>query len=150
MHNYLGTAGVATPEATPRGFLIQRDTGLQQILLQMCRLTTPFYSCSLEANNGHEIQFISFTWDFYSMPTHNSRLLLLLVLVMRIVLATVCCRFGSWGLVINLNFWSDFEHFGQDFEVEVRARFWSWGLVSILLMMFNCGYKVESWSRIGN
>ena len=27
------------------------------------------------------------------------------------------------GLVIKLNFCSDFEHFGQDFEVEVQARF---------------------------
>ena len=27
-----------------------------------------------------------------------------------IVLATVCCRFGSWGLVIKLNFCSDFQH----------------------------------------
>ena len=24
----------------------------------------------------------------------------------------VCCRFGSWGLMIKLNFCSDFEHFG--------------------------------------
>ena len=27
------------------------------------------------------------------------------------------------GLVIKLNFCSDFEHFGKDFEVEVQARF---------------------------
>ena len=65
------------------------------------------------------------------MPTQNLlRLLLLLMLVMRVVLATVCCRFGSWGLVIKLNFSSDFEHkeglvkilklkFRQDFEAEV-------------------------------
>ena len=32
--------------------------------------------------------------------------------------------FQIWKLrVINLNFCSDFEHFGQDFEVEVQARF---------------------------
>ena len=56
--------------------------------------------------------------------TPNSRLLQLLVLVMRIVLATVCCRFGSWGLVKKLNICSDFEHnFSQDFEIEVKARF---------------------------
>ena len=30
--------------------------------------------------------------------------------MLRIVLATVCCRFGSCGLVIKLNFCSDFEH----------------------------------------
>ena len=27
------------------------------------------------------------------------------------------------SLVIKLNFCSDFEHFGQDFEVEVQAQF---------------------------
>ena len=47
------------------------------------------------------------------------RLLLFLMLVMRIVLSTVCCRFGSWGLVKKLNFYSDFEH-------KVWSRFWSW------------------------
>ena len=52
------------------------------------------------------------------MPTQNFlRLLLLVMLVMRIVLETVCCSF------IKLNFCSDFEHFGKDFEVEVQARF---------------------------
>ena len=57
------------------------------------------------------------------------RLLLLLMLMMRIVLTTVWCRFGRWSLVIKLSFCSDFEHkvsrFGQDFEVDVQARFWS-------------------------
>ena len=38
------------------------------------------------------------------------RLLLLLMLMMRIVLATVCYRFGSLGMVIKLNFCSGFEH----------------------------------------
>ena len=39
------------------------------------------------------------------MPTQNLlRLFLLLMLMMRIVLATVCCRSGSPGLVITLNF----------------------------------------------
>ena len=32
-----------------------------------------------------------------------------LMLMMRIMLATVCCSFGNWGLVIKLSFWSDFE-----------------------------------------
>ena len=78
------------------------------------------------------------------MPTQNLlRLLLLLMLVMRIVLATNCCQFG---LIIKLNFCLDFEHVGQDFEVEVQARFWSWSLVSILLLMFVWDYEVESWS----
>ena len=33
--------------------------------------------------------------------------------------------------------------FGQDFEVEVQARFRSWNLFSILLLMFFRGYEVE-------
>ena len=90
---------------------------------------------------------IIFEYRIIRSPLHYLlRLLLLLMLMMRIVLATVCCRFGSWGLVIKLSFCSDFEHFGQDFEVEVQARFWSWSLVGILLLMFGSGYKVESWS----
>ena len=35
--------------------------------------------------------------------------------------------------------------FGQEFEVEVKARFWSLRLVSILLLMFGLGYEFESW-----
>ena len=31
----------------------------------------------------------------------------------------VCCRFGSWGLVIKL-------HFCSDFQQKVWSRFWSW------------------------
>ena len=54
------------------------------------------------------------------MPTKN---LLRLLLLLMLVLATVCRRFGSWGLLTKLNFCSDFEQFGQDFEVEVQARF---------------------------
>ena len=38
-------------------------------------------------------------------------------------MATVCCRSGRPGLVITLNFCSDFEQFCQDFEVEVQLRF---------------------------
>ena len=58
----------------------------------------------------------------------------------RVMLATVCCRFGSLGLVIG----HLITRFGQDFEVEVQARFWSWSLVSITLMMFVWGYEVET------
>ena len=35
------------------------------------------------------------------------------------MLATVCCRFGSLGLVIG----HLITRFGQDFEVEVQAKF---------------------------
>ena len=66
---------------------------------------------------------------------------------MRILLATICCRFRSWGLVKKLNFCSDFEHkvwsrfwslsfmerlmFGLDFEVDAWSRFWRWKLIKI-------------------
>ena len=83
------------------------------------------------------------------MPTQNLlRLLLMLMLILRIMLATVCYRFGSWRLVLKLNFCSDFEHKGW-------SRFWSWSsgkiwscsLFSILPLMFCRGYEVKSWSR---
>ena len=51
----------------------------------------------------------------------------------------------------KLIFCSDFEHFGQDFEVQVQARFWSWKLVSISLwclvevMMLNLGQYSKNW-----
>ena len=37
--------------------------------------------------------------------------------------------------------------FGQDFEVDAQARFWSWSLVSILLLILGWGYEDYSWSR---
>ena len=78
------------------------------------------------------------------MPTQNLfRLLLLLMLMKRIVLVTVCCRFGSWCLVIKINFCSDFEHKGC-------SRFWSWSsgkIYSDLLLMPFSDYEVKSWSR---
>ena len=85
------------------------------------------------------------------MATQNLlRMLLLLMLMMRIVSATVCCRFGSWGLFMKLNFCSDFEH-----KVWSRLRswslgkIWSWSLVNILL--FCRGYELNlSWdSKLG-
>ena len=80
------------------------------------------------------------------MPTQNLlRLLLLLMLVMRIVLATVCYRFGSWGLVIKLNFVQTLStRFGQDFKLKFRRDF-----VSILLLILELGLvKVLSLSLI--
>ena len=71
------------------------------------------------------------------------------LLMMRMVLATVCCRFGSWGLFIKLNFCSDFEHNVWSrfyFKVEVQAKFeagvWSvfccWCFVEV--MKLNLGH----------
>ena len=61
------------------------------------------------------------------MATQNLlKLLLLLMLMMWIVLKIVCCRFGSSGLVIKLNFCSVqtlSTRFDQNFEVEVQTRF---------------------------
>ena len=85
------------------------------------------------------------------MPTQTLlRLLLLLMLIVRIMLATVCYRFGSWRLVLKLNFFSDFEHKGWSrFWSWSSARFWNWSLFSILPLMFCRGYEVEShvWLR---
>ena len=47
----------------------------------------------------------------------------------RIVFSTVCCRFGSWRLVLKLNFCSDFEHKGW-------SRFCSWSSGKILKLDF--------------
>ena len=89
--------------------------------------------------------------DLIDVPTQNLlRLALLLMLMMKIVLATVCCILGSWGLVIKPNFCSDFEHkvwsrfwcwssgkifrlaFGQYFAADVLQMLWSWILVEML------------------
>ena len=56
------------------------------------------------------------------------------MLMMRIVLATVCWRFASWGFDIKVTFCSDFEH-------KIWSRFWSW------LLMFGWDFVVDSWSR---
>ena len=71
-----------------------------------------------------------------------SKLLLLLMIVMKIVLARVCCRFGNWGLVIKLYFCSDFEYFGRDFEAEVWSVFCSWCLVEVTKL--NLGQDSEA------
>ena len=58
---------------------------------------------------------------------------------MRIVLATICCGFRSWGFVKKLNFCSDFEH-------KVWSRFWSWSsgkICSWSLATFLRWYFVE-------
>ena len=54
-------------------------------------------------------------------------------------------------VVIKLNFGSDFEQkVWLWFEDKVQTRFWSWNFVSILLLMFVCGYGVESWSMFSS
>ena len=83
------------------------------------------------------------------IPTQNLlRLLMLLMLMMRIVLATDCCILGSWGLVKESNFCSIFQQ-------KVSSRFWSWSSGRIFELEFGqhfaagndiCrGYEVESW-----
>jgi len=78
---------------------------------------------------------------------------MLLMLMMRIVLATVYCMLGSWGLVIKPAFCSDFQY-------KVWSRFWSWssGVWSIFcrwcfaeVMKLNLGrdFEDEVWSRFG-
>ena len=45
------------------------------------------------------------------------------MLMLRIMLTTVCYRFGSYRLVLKLNLCSDFEHkVSQDFEVGSSSK----------------------------
>ena len=78
------------------------------------------------------------------MPTQNLlRLLLLLMLMLRIMLATVCYRFGPKAKLL-------FRPWAQGLAQIwswIQARFWSWSLFSILPLMFCRGNEVESWSR---
>ena len=67
----------------------------------------------------------------------------MLMLMTRIILATVCCRFGSWGLIRKVKFLFLSTMFGQDFEVEVQAWLWSWSLVNILPLMFCRSMKLN-------
>ena len=69
----------------------------------------------------HSVTFSKLDWC-----NHDVRRCLLM-LMMRIVSATVCCRFGSWGLVIKLNFCSDLEH-------KVWSRFWNWSSGKICMV----------------
>ena len=56
---------------------------------------------------------------------------------MMIVLVTICCRFGSRGLVKNLNVCSDFEQkVWSRFWSWSSGKIWSWSLVSSFLLMF--------------
>ena len=93
---------------------------------------------------------MSFTYSCFSeelkMPTHNLlRLLKLLMWMRRIGFGS---GFRSLGLVISLNFCSDFEH-------KVWSRFWSWSSGEILKLKFSqylvliLGWVYEdySWSR---
>ena len=56
---------------------------------------------------------------------------------MMIVLVTICCRFGSRGLVKKLNVCSDFEQkVWSRFWSWSSGKIWSWSLVSSFLLMF--------------
>ena len=76
------------------------------------------------------------------MPTRNAlRWILLLMLMIRIVLATVCCRFGSWGLFIKLNFCSDCEH-------NIWSRFWNWSSGELLKLKFTQYFAADVWFKL--
>ena len=57
------------------------------------------------------------------------------------MLATVCCRFGSWGLVTKLNFCSDFQH-------KVWSGVWSWSSGEILKLKFGQYFAADVWLRL--
>ena len=83
------------------------------------------------------------------MPTQNLlSLLLLLMLMMRNVLTTVLCSFGSWSLVIKLNFVQTLStRFGQEFEVEVQAKLLKLKFGQYFAAEAWWGYEVNVWSR---
>ena len=69
------------------------------------------------------------------------RLWLLLMLMLRKVLMTVCCRFGSWSFGHKIEFL--FRLWAQGLvKIKAQARFRSWILVSILLLMLGWDYEV--------
>ena len=97
------------------------------------------------------------------------RLFLLLMLVMRILLATLCCWFGSWGLVIKLNLFRLSIlvkivnlKFRRDFEAEVWSVFCCWCLMPLFMaivpicLCFFCAafplkhllYFLKGWQRL--
>ena len=123
----------------------------------------------------NSVAFSKLDWPWrVKMSIQNLlRLLLFLMKVMRIVLATVCCRFGSWGLVIKLKFVQTFctlfkilkFKFRRDFEAEswsvfccwiVWLRLRSWILVKILKLglvkIFTCRFSRDAdvWLRFWN
>ena len=61
--------------------------------------------------------------------------------MLKIVLAAVCCRFGSRGWVTKLNFCSDFQH-------KVRSGVWSWSSGDILKLMFGQYFAANVWLRL--
>ena len=99
-------------------------------------------SATLLSNSLTNVVETDLMWPWrMKMPNQNLIiLLLLLMLMMRNVLATACCRFGSEGLVIKLNFCSDFDH-------KVWSRFWSWSSVGILKLKFGQDVEAEVWSQ---
>ena len=99
------------------------------------------HSCLVNLMSGNDANCLMMSQQL-KMPTQNLlRLLLLLMLMMRIVLATVCCRFGSWGLDIKPNFCSDFEH-------KVCSRFWCWSLGKISKLEFGQYYAADVLQRL--
>ena len=67
-------------------------------------------------------------------------LLLLLMLMLRNVLTTVWCRFGSWSLFKN--------HIFSDLEHKVWSRFWSWSSGEILKLKFGQYFAADFWLRL--
>ena len=104
-------------------------------------------SATLLSNSLTNVVETDLMWPWrMKMPTQNLlRLLLLLMLMLRIMLQIWELTFGPKAKLL-FRLWAQHK-VGQDFEVEVQARFWSWHLFSILPLMFCRGYEVESWSR---
>ena len=74
-----------------------------------------------------------------NMPTQY--LLRLLLLMLRNLLTTVWCRFGSWSFVVEMNLCSDYEH-------KVWLRFWNWSFGEILKLKLSQCFAADVWLRL--
>ena len=95
------------------------------------------------------VQHVFSTWLMWpwrvKMPIQNLLgLLLLLMFVMWIMLATVCCRFGDQGLIIKLKrFWVEVR---QDFEVGLWLPFCRWYFVEVMKFYVGRNTEARFWS----
>ena len=137
---------------------LHRTTEHQQQTLNFGPQTQPivnphvFAQAFLDSQVQIRLQQISWEWLVQSKWSQRQ-------LVIRIVLATVCCRFGSWGLVIKLKFCSECQHnvwswssgeilklkFGQHFAADVLKRWQIWILVNILKLGL---VKILTWDLV--
>ena len=78
------------------------------------------------------------------MPIANSKLDVVTVSDVEECVSISLERFWRWRLFKIMSL-----RFGQDFEVEVKLRSWSWGLVKILMLNLVKIFRLILWLKIG-